>query len=610
MSTVQDAPPPTGGTRARVMRRAWCIPGLVVLFAVLCGPPVDAQRTEEPVGRFAGEVSVNVITVDVVVTDKKGRPILGLDREDFRIFEDGVEMDITNYLAVRGGRVVTGEEQGGESRTAEPLPESVEPAPPPPASNRYLVVYVDHVFLLTQSTRRLIPQLNRFLREEVPAGTRIMLAAYDGTVKIRVPFTEDVNAVVEALEAEMKTAGVGNLRAAEGDLTFSTWAMAENAAASMGDGGANSGAEALADVDVQRQAAYDALEEDYRAVIRRDWRNLQYFIDSFAGLPGRKVLLHVSDGIPSRPDHWDDPTGGARSTASRAPVPQALMRELAEVVAHASTLGVTIHTVYGEGGNRGVTSGTAISADVAGRTAYGRTDQMRAMRFNTSANSVATLQFMAEGTGGLMVIKPNAETLAPLGADVQSYYSLGYRPPRPGDGEVHKIKVEVDHKKATVRHRERYISLTDRDRVAAQALSALVIEEVENPLDIVWDVPAAAAPADENFAVPIHIRLPLELLSMRPDGEAWRGKVRVFVVAQDIEGALAPIHEMAVPLKIPGSLDEHPNAAFVVPARIVLSPGQHIVAVTVLDEMTGVASSKASVVFLDSTGSVWRGTTD
>jgi VWFA-related protein len=610
MFMIEDEPLQKGRARAHRMRLVWGVSGLAVLLATLCVPPVNAQQTEDPVGRFAGEVSVNVVTVDVVVTDKKGRPILGLEREDFRVFEDGVEMDITNYLAVRGGRLVAGGEQIGESRTAEPPAKPVEPAPVPPASDRYLVVYVDHVFLVTQSTRRLIPQLTRFLREEVPSGTRMMLAAYDGTVKIRVPFTEDVNVVVEALEAEMKTAGVGNLRAAEGDLTFSTWAMAENAANSMGDGGAFTSGEALADVNAQRQAAYDALEEDYRAVIRRDWRNLQYFIDSFAGLPGRKVLLHVSDGVPSRPDFWDDPTGGARSTASRAPVPQALMRELAEVVAHASTLGVTIHTVYGEGGNRGVTSGTAISSEVAGRSAYGRTDQMRAMRFNSSANSVATLQFMAEGTGGLMVIKPNAETLAPLGTDVQSYYSLGYRPPRPGDGAVHKIKVEVDHKKATVRHRERYISLTDRDRVAAQALSALVIEEVANPLDVVWDVPAAGTPAAEGFVVPIQIRLPLELLSMRPDGEAWRGKVRIFVVAQNLEGALAPIHEMAVPLKIPGSLDEHPNAAFVVPAQIALSPGQHIVAVTVLDEMTGVASSKASVVFVESTGSVWRGTVD
>jgi len=576
---------------------------LVVLAVMLCLGLGAAQGPEEPVGRFAGEVSVNVVTVDVVVTDKKGRPVAGLEPADFRIFEDGVEMEITNFLTVRGGRLVT---------DSEPVETTQEPGTQvaanqqPAAAARYLAIYVDHVFLLNQSKRRLIPMLERFLREQVPPGTRVMLAAYDGSVNIRVPFTEDLDLVLQALDEELTVSGGANLLAAERAMTFHTWAMAIDAARGMGSGGTNSGGEALAEAMEQRQAAYDALEEDYRVIIRRGWRNLQYFIDSFAGVPGRKVLLHVSDGVPSRPDFWDDPSGGMRSGSTRAPVAQGLSRELTEVVAHASTLGVTIHTIYGEGGDRGMTSGSAISSEVAGREAFGRTDQMRAMRFNTMANSVATLQFMAEGTGGMMVMKPNRDTLAPLGNDVQSYYSLGYRPPRPGDGKVHTIKVEVDRKKVEVRHRERYIALTERDRVAAQALSALVIDDVENPLGVDWEVPEAGVSSAEGFTVPVLVRLPLERLAMQPDGEAWRGAVRVFVTAQDLEGQLAPIHELAVPLKVPGAVDEPPTAAFVISARIDLTPGQHVVAVTVLDQVNGVASSKASVVFLGTDGSVWR----
>ena len=164
-----------------------------------------------------------------------------------------------------------------------------------------------------------------------------------------------------------------------------------------------------------------------------------------------------------------------------------------------------------------------------------------------------------------MVFKPNAETLAPLGADIGSYYSLGYRPPTPGDGQVHKIEVEVDRNKVRVRHRKRYIALTDRDRVAARALSALVIDDAENPLEIDWDVPTAGEVGDAIVTVPVYVRIPMRHLGLRPDGEAWRGTVRLFVVAQDLEGALAPMHEAAFPLKVPGSFDEQPVADFVVP---------------------------------------------
>ena len=349
-----------------------CRAALVLISAGLFGTVVSAQETESPAGRFTGEVSVEVVTVDVVVTDKKGNPVLGLERGDFKIFEDGTEVEITNYLAVGSGMPATRGDESQDDSTVERLPESAAIVSPPTAGDRYLVVYLDHVFLFTQSTRRLVPRLAEFLRDQVPSGTRVMLAAYDGSIKIRVGFTENVEQVITALDAEMMVAGRGNLRASEGYMTFHTWAVAEDAALSGGTGGPVSPAEALADVQAQRQYAYDVLAEDYRALIRRDWRNLRYFIDSFAGLPGRKVLLHVSDGVPVRPDFWDDPSGSMRSPGSRASVSPAVTPELADVIAHASTLGVTIHTVYGEGGNRGSTSGTAISPEVAGRAARGR----------------------------------------------------------------------------------------------------------------------------------------------------------------------------------------------------------------------------------------------
>lgn len=577
----------------------------VTLAAVLVAAVAGAGAQEQPpTERFSGAVSVDVVTVDVVISDHRGRPVTGLERGDFRVFEDGVEMELSNFAAVSLDAPAAVEAAGALEEQEE-----VTGGSAPAERPGHLIIYLDLAFMRTQSARRLLPKVADFLREQVPPGTRVMLATYDGAVDIPVPFTDDLDEVIAVLEKEVRRAGAGNLTDAFEYRTLHAWAMAENQAQSMSDGGAMSSGEALAIAQEERQVRLDALAEDYRAMIRRAWRNLRYFVDSFAGLAGRKVMLYVSDGVPSRPDFWDSPTGSQRADGRRPP-PFGTAADLIEVVAHASSLGITIHTVYGEGAGRWISSGNAISSDVPGRVAFGRSDQMREMQFNMDANSTTTLQLLAEGTGGLAVLKATPQTMAPLGADVRNYYSLGYRPPTPGDGAVHSIRVEVDRKKVSVRHRARYISLAPRARASATAIAALISDRPENPLGVAWDVPAAGQATDGGFRVPVHVRIPILALAMQPDGDLWRGQIRAFLVAQDLEGALAPIRELTVPLEIKELPEAGSDAVFLVPASIDLPAGEHTVAVTVLDELSGAASSVTTDLFVDSSGGVWKAAAD
>ena len=45
-------------------------------------------------------VDVNVVNVEVVVTDKKGNPIHGLSQGDFELIEDGRPVEIANFYSV------------------------------------------------------------------------------------------------------------------------------------------------------------------------------------------------------------------------------------------------------------------------------------------------------------------------------------------------------------------------------------------------------------------------------------------------------------------------------------------------------------------------------
>ncbi|MBI3940796.1 MAG: VWA domain-containing protein [Acidobacteria bacterium] len=58
------------------------------------------EKQETPRGKTAIRVSVEQIGVDVTVTDKSGNLIQGLAPENFKIYEDKVEQQITNFAPV------------------------------------------------------------------------------------------------------------------------------------------------------------------------------------------------------------------------------------------------------------------------------------------------------------------------------------------------------------------------------------------------------------------------------------------------------------------------------------------------------------------------------
>src|SRR5688572_25929801 len=71
--------------------------GLLPGLALAQAPPENPEPT------FFESIDVNVVNVEVYVTDKQGRRVQGLTRDDFQVLEDGKPVEITNFYAVSGG---------------------------------------------------------------------------------------------------------------------------------------------------------------------------------------------------------------------------------------------------------------------------------------------------------------------------------------------------------------------------------------------------------------------------------------------------------------------------------------------------------------------------
>jgi len=67
---------------------------LAVLVLAAQAPAPEPQATRPPIVFPAG---TELVTVDVVVVDEKGRPVQGLTRQDFEVREDGQPREVTTF---------------------------------------------------------------------------------------------------------------------------------------------------------------------------------------------------------------------------------------------------------------------------------------------------------------------------------------------------------------------------------------------------------------------------------------------------------------------------------------------------------------------------------
>ncbi|HEX6864506.1 MAG TPA: VWA domain-containing protein, partial [Thermoanaerobaculia bacterium] len=137
-------------------------------------------------------MEVNVVNVDVYVTDEKGQPVSGLDKRDFELYEDGKRVEITNFEAVDRAA------SAGAPAAPAPSPQSEAPAASP--DGLHLVIYVDNFNLHSGNRARAVQQLRQFLLQQLVPGDEVMIATYDLGVNVRLPFTGDPAQIARALD--------------------------------------------------------------------------------------------------------------------------------------------------------------------------------------------------------------------------------------------------------------------------------------------------------------------------------------------------------------------------------------------------------------------------
>src|SRR5437763_3068551 len=162
-----------------------------IAFAFLAGA-MQAQMSEV--------IEVHVAYVDVVVLDRAGKPITGLTKDDFQLFENGKPQPLTNFYEMRSQTLTT----PSEAAPAAAAPAVPAAEPTAEARKRSIVIFFDSSSIAFFARNKAIDSVQRLMSTLVRDGDDAMIVSWNRSLQVVQPFTSDRAALQHGIETMQK----------------------------------------------------------------------------------------------------------------------------------------------------------------------------------------------------------------------------------------------------------------------------------------------------------------------------------------------------------------------------------------------------------------------
>src|SRR5215203_564299 len=186
---------------SRIMRMT------ALALIALCGlgrPALSQNAQDNPPaqGQFEGKVNVNEVLLDVLVTDARGNVIVGLDKNDFVVTENGKPVDLNGVTFYSNRRLLE------SSPTLDQGVVKTEQA----TEDRYFILLFEDQKDVAQEAPRLLSQsleaakrARGWVESEMLPNDWVAVASYDTKLKVQQDFTRDRTALVAAINDAIKS---------------------------------------------------------------------------------------------------------------------------------------------------------------------------------------------------------------------------------------------------------------------------------------------------------------------------------------------------------------------------------------------------------------------
>ena len=520
--------------------------------------------------KFIDTVDVRVINIDVVVTDKKGNVVHGLKKDDFLVYENGIPKSLSNFAEIEGTPTAPLQATAtGGATTAAPAP-APQRAEIPEASKRRIIFFIDNLSLAPFNRNRVFADMKDFIRNVMRPGDEAMIATFNRSMKVRVPFTRDTTQLIQTLDIIAGESGMGGQVKSERDQVQQRIRDAR------------SYDEALADARSYAQS----VDHDLHQTVE----SLKGLMTTLAGVDGKKALVITSEGFPLQPGKdafyfIDDQAKekGWQASSSMLEGPQFDATGLIEsIAATANANGITLYPVHAGG----LSAGSENSAENAHPISFSVSQA-------TISNSTDSLQIMAEETGGIAALQTNnyKGAFERIRKDLDSYYSLGYRAGTERVDRQRRLEVRLKERNYTARARQSFVEKSTFADMSDRVIANLLYQTKSNDMKILMRLDTPKPTDDGLFKVPVEVQIPMENITLVPQGEdQYVGGFDVFLVVANKDGDMSDVGHRTNQIHV--SKADMPHIAgkyYAYDMELLMESGLNKISLGVVDQISNAA---------------------
>ncbi len=369
---------------------------------------------------------VALITTDVIVRDNRGQFIADLKKDDFEVYEDGVQQQVFSFTLTHGGRTY--------NVAAPPPPPQMEGIILPPtrptndAAGRIFIIFVDDLHLDFRNTGRIRDLFKRISKELIHEGDMFGIVS-TGPSSLAIDLTYDRKRLDSAIQ---KISGAG---------------LAPKEILDQPEG-AQGVAEIRYRAHVAFSTAYDLMQKLEQVHNRR--KAFIYVSNGYDFNPFQQTRQKLEAERYARPSR--DGEGGDGTEYDYNPFMRQgnqfaeadLAMELAELTRAANRANASIYTID----PRGLVGGPDLDEQI---------DMVEWQNYVRSSQD--SLRVLAELTGGIAVVNQNDfdKGLKRIDAETSDYYVVGYYSNNPDPRKKRRsIEVKINRPNVEVRHRTQY----------------------------------------------------------------------------------------------------------------------------------------------------------
>jgi VWFA-related protein len=434
-----------------------CLSLLVTSAVLLAAIPIQSQdkkQTRSTEDDDVVKVTANLVSLDVIVKDKKGKAITDLKPEDFTVSENGVPQKIEFFDST-----LTSGSEAGQPETAvdstQPRARTTNGFP-----RNIIALVLDGQSTEVANLKHVREGIVKYIRDRISDSDSVALFSISGGLQLLQPFIQDKAKLIVAVEnaydssTVSKTSEARNISETISSLRDRISAGPSGPIAATPSAGAAGSAAAQAMIAQRMLEQYIQLRSALSAQQTRPvLAALAAISEGLRSIPGKKTLVMFSQGFVAT---------------------EALDWQVQSTIDIANRANVAIYIIDAGGLTGGApTSGALVSGSPLGGISGGLDMEQR--RRSAAGESVFDitrqeglnrqqdlLYRISEDTGGHFIKNTNdiAGGLERIDTEIRSRYTLAYRSTDPNfDGSFRKVKIEVRRPDTNVSARPGYYAI-------------------------------------------------------------------------------------------------------------------------------------------------------